>query len=150
MVLQTSLLLVPYRPYKPRLDLIEKMLEEFMKIVGAQSYSAFLRILKEIGPDARTHRISIVIAAMLRFALSKLPSDWEDGTLAHALVTLEDEPYLAAEECEEYDLVFDLIDELCTEAGMRNLRESARGIQYSIAEDAISQYVAWHSMPWED
>ena len=126
------------------------MLEEFKDIIGAQSYSAFLRVLKEIGPDARTHRISVVIAVMLRFALSKLPPDCEDGTLAQALLTLDQEPHLATEESEEFELLFDLIDELCREAGMRNLRESARGESYSIAENAIAEYAAWYDMPWED
>ena len=126
------------------------MLEEFKGIVGAQSYSTFLRMLKEIGPDARTHRISVVIAAMLRYARSKLPPDCEDGTLAQALVALDEEPYLADEESEEYELVSDLIDKLCQEAGMRNLRESSRGESYSIAESAIAEYAAWYNMPWED
>ena len=126
------------------------MIQEFKEIIGAQSYSTFLRVLKEIGPDARTHRISVVIAAMLRFALSKLPPDCEDGTLAQALVTLDEDPYLVAEQSEEYELVFDLIDELCREAGMSNLRESARGTPYSIAENTIAEYIAWYNMPWED
>lgn len=126
------------------------MIQEFKEIIGAQSYSTFLRMLKEIGPDARTHRIGVVIAAMLRFALSKLSPDCEDGTLAQALVTLDEDPYLAAEQSEEYDLVFDLIDELCREAGMSNLRESARGTPYSIAENTIAEYIAWYNMPWED
>lgn len=126
------------------------MIEEFREILGAQAYETFLGMLTEIGPDARTHRISVVIAAVLRFARSKLPADCEDGTLAQALVTLEEEPYLVAEESEEYEMVFDLIDELCDEAGMQNLRESSRGEPYSIANNAIAEYTGWYSMPWED
>jgi hypothetical protein len=129
---------------------INKMLEEFRKIIGTQSYSTFLRMLKEIGPDARTHRISVVIAAMLRFALNKLPPDCEDRTLAQALVTLDEQPYLAAEQSEEYELLFDLIDEICRETGMHNLRESSRGALYNIAENAIAEYTGWYKMPWED
>ena len=126
------------------------MIEEFKEIVGAQSYATFLSMLTEIGPDARTHRISVVIAAMLRFAQSLLPVDCEDGTLAHALVTLEEEPYNVDEESEAYEMVIDLIDELCDEAGMRNLRESSRGESYSIADNAIAEYTGWYNMPWED
>ncbi len=97
------------------------MIEEFKKIIGTQSYSTFLLMLKEIGPDSRTHRISVVIAAMLQFALSKLSPDCEDGTLDQALVTLYEEPYLADDQSDEYDLVFDLIDDLCLEAGRHRL-----------------------------
>ena len=136
--------------FKNRLDSMSQLLEEFKDIIGVQSYSSFFHMLKAIGPDARTHRISVVIAAMLRSALSKLPSDCEDGTLAQAIVTLGEGPYVAAEDSEEYELVFDMIDELCREAGMRNLRESARGESYSIAENAIAEYAAWYNMPWED
>ncbi|MCK5486232.1 MAG: hypothetical protein KAI86_08465 [Desulfobacterales bacterium] len=126
------------------------MLKEFKKIIGNQSYSTFLSLLKEIGPDARTHRISVVIAAMLRFALEKLYREGENGTLCQALVALDKEPYLAAEASEEYERLFELIDEMCREAGLRNRRESARGESYSIAENAIAEYIAWYHMPWED
>jgi hypothetical protein len=127
------------------------MLEEFKDIIGAESYSAFIQMLKEIRPHARTHRISVVIAAMLRFALSELLADYEDGPLAQALMALDEEPRLASEEkSEEYELLSDFIDELCREAGMRNQRESARGMSYSIAENAIAEYAGWYAMPWED
>ncbi len=126
------------------------MIKEFKDIIGTQSYSTLLQVLKRIGPDARTHRISVVIAAMLRFALSKLPDDCDEGTLGHALITLDEEPHLAAEDSEECELVSDLIDKLCREAGMRNRRESARGESYSIVENVIAEYTAWYNMPWED
>ncbi len=126
------------------------MIKEFKDIIGTQSYSTFLQVLKRIGSDARTHRISVVIAAMLRFALSELSADCDEGTLGHALITLDEEPHLAAEDSEEYELVSDLIDKLCREAGMHNLRESARGESYSIAENVIAEYTAWYNMPWED
>jgi hypothetical protein len=126
------------------------MLKEFKKIIGNPSYSVFLNLLRVIGSDARTHRICVVIAAMLRFALEKGYREGEDGTLCEALVALDEEPYLAAEESQEYERLFELVDEICREAGLRNLRESARGDSYSIAENAIAEYVSWYNMPWED
>ena len=65
-------------------------------------------------------------------------------------MTLEEEPYWVAEESEAYEMVFDLINELCDEAGMRNLRESSKGGPYSIADNAIAEYTGWYNMPWED
>jgi hypothetical protein len=124
--------------------------KELKSILGSQEYSALIQMLKAIGPDARTHRISVVIAAMLRFTRSKLPAHCEDGTLGQALLTLEEKPHLATEQSEEYDLVFDLIDQLCREARMKNLRTSARGDSYSIAENVMAEYIAWYNMPWED
>jgi hypothetical protein len=127
-----------------------KMLKEFKKIIGNPSYSQFITLLQEIGPDARTHRISVVIAAMLRFALEKASREDEEETLGMALVALDEEPCLAVEESEEYERLFELIDEICREASLRNLRQSARGDSYSIAENAIAEYVSWYNMPWED
>lgn len=127
------------------------VLRELEKIIGAQAYSALMSMLKEIGPDARTERISIVIAAILRLALAKVsPNELEQDSLASELVALEEDPFLATEEGRECEILFTLIDELCQEVGMKNHRTTVKGIAYSIAENAISQYISWYNMPWED
>ena len=129
---------------------MEKMIDEFKEIVGEQHFSSFIALLKEIGPDARTHRISVVIASILRYAVNKLPAECEDGSVAQALLKLDEEPYLAHEQSDEHEMVFDLVDGLCSEANLMNERESARGEGYSIAENVILEYAAWYNMPWED
>jgi hypothetical protein len=129
---------------------MNELIDEFKEIIGDQQFLSFLALLRNIGPKARTHRISVVIASILRFAVNQLPPDCEDGSLAQALLTLDEEPYLAHEQSDEYETVFDLIDGLCNEAGMMNERESARGEVYSIAENTIQEYAAWYNMPWED
>ncbi len=106
--------------------------------------------MRNIGPEARTHRISAVMASILRFAVNQLPPDCEDDSLAQALLTLDEEPNLAHEESDVHKMVLELIDGLCNEAGMMNKRESARGEDYSIAENTILEYAAWYNMPWED
>ena len=125
------------------------MLQEFKKIIGPQIYIACLTILKAIGPDARTERISVIVAAMLRYALSKLSVRCKQGSLGAALIALEGEPCLDSDQSDEYRRVADLIEELCRESGMRNRRQSARGEPYSIAQSAIAEYCAWYNMPWE-
>ena len=131
-------------------DFIGKLLDEFRGIIGDQELQSLLALLKAIGPDARSHRISVVIASILRFAVNQLPAHCEDGTLSQALIMIDEEPYLAHEQSDAYELIFDFIDCLCKEAGMLNQRESARGEDYSIAENAIFEYAAWYNMPWED
>ena len=126
------------------------MVDEFKEIVGDQHFSSFLTLLKEIGPDSRTHRISVVIASILRFAVNQLPSECEDGSIAQALLVLDEEPYLAHEQSDEHEMVFDLVDGLCSEANMMNERESTRGEDYSIAENVILEYAAWYNRPRED
>ncbi len=129
---------------------MNKLIDEFKEIIGEQHFLSFLFFLKEIGPDARTHRLCVVIASILRFAVKQLPAHCEEGTLSQALITLNEEPYLAQEQSDEFELVFGLIDGLCNEAGILNGRVSARGENYSIAENAILEYAAWYNMPWED
>lgn len=126
------------------------MLRAFEEIVGKQMYSAFVRMLKQIGPDARTRRISVVVAAMLKYALDKAPAESKEGTLGAALLAIAEEPYLAHEQSPESQKLHELIDCLCGEAGMQNQRETAKGVPYSIAENAIAEFTSWYSMPWED
>lgn len=125
------------------------MLKEFENIIGNENYSVFCKMLESIGPDARTHRISVVIAAMMRFARNELIDEYQEEPLARALIVLDEEPYLASEGAEEVEILEEFIDDLCSKVGMRNNRESASFTQYSIAEDAIAEYAHWYSMSWE-
>ncbi len=142
--------LIRIRIFNVRFKEMNKLIDELKDIIGEQQFKSFLEILKDIGPNARTHRITVVIASILRFAVNQLPPDCNDGTLSQALITLDEEPYLVHEQSDEYELLYDLIDSLCTEAGIQNERESSRGVSYSIAENAILEYAAWYNMPWED
>jgi len=96
------------------------MLKEFEQIVGQQMSLSFIRFLEEIGPDARTQRISIVIAAVLKYALDLLPAHCEEGSLGEALLVISEEPYLVNEQSEEVARLEELIDTLCEKAGMQN------------------------------
>ncbi|GAX60771.1 short-chain alcohol dehydrogenase [Candidatus Scalindua japonica] len=127
-----------------------KLIDEFREIIGDQHFLSLLAFLKDIGPDARTHRICVVIASILRFAVKQLPAHCEDGSLSQALLMLDEQPHLAKEQSDEFEMVFGLIDGLCCEAGILNGRESAQGENYSISENAILEYAAWYNMPWED
>jgi hypothetical protein len=126
------------------------VLEEFKKLIGKQSYAAFIDLLKEVGPDARTHRISVVFAAILRYALEKVPEDYEETPLCQTLAELEEGPYFASEDSENYEILYELIDAICKEARIQNERQSARGDNYSISDSAISEFMSWYNMPWED
>ena len=131
-------------------QLKKSILKEFEQIVGEKMSSSFVRFLKEIGPDARTQRISIVIAAVLQYALEQLPAHCEEGSLGEAFLVISEEPYLVHEQSEEVELLEELIDALCEKAGMQNSRETSKGMPYTIAEGAITEFTNWYAMPWED
>jgi len=122
-------------------------LDEFRQIIGEVSFGAFMELLTEIGPDSRTQRISVIIAGILRFATGKITGDYENGSVAEALAFLDEEPH---SDGEEYLRLKELIDQICQKAGMLNDRVTARGIKYSIADNAIAEYSRWYNMPWED
>ena len=122
-------------------------LDEFQQIIGKVSFGAFMELLSEIGSDSRTHRISVIIAGILRFALGKVTDDYEKGSVSEALAVLDEEPH---SDGEEYLRLKELIDQICQKAGMSNDRVTARGIKYSIADNAITEYSRWYNMPWED
>ena len=124
-------------------------LKEFEIIVGKEMCSAFIRMLKDIGPEARTHRISVVIAAMLKYALDQLPDECKKGSLGEALIAVAEEPYLAQEASKESKRIDDLVEAICKKAGMQNYRRTSKGMPYSIAQNAIQEYTSWHNMPWE-
>ena len=122
------------------------MLKKFKRLIGKREYEIFLKLLREIGPDSRTHRISVVIAGMLRYALHQI-SEYEEGSLEEALVVVDEEPYANGNEAE---VILALVDEICKEAGMRNRRIASRGSEYSIGENVLEEYCRWYAMPWED
>jgi hypothetical protein len=125
-----------------------KLIDDFKTLVGPQCYESFLGLLKEIGPDSRTERISVVIAGLLRFALNKAYDNQVEGSLSEALVVLEEDPHTDDEKYS--DMVLDLIDEICNETNTRNFRTTARGMDYSVASQALSEYCRWYNMPWEE
>lgn len=124
------------------------MLHKFGQIVGKDMYSAFIGMLKEIGPAARTHRISVVIAGMLKYARSQVSNTSEKGTLAWALIVVEEKPY-SGRNSDHAKKLWNLVDSLCEEAGMQNRRQDYRGASYSIADSALAEYSAWYNMPWQ-
>ena len=60
-----------------RSALKEDKLDEFRQIIGEGLFGSFLKLLTEIGPDSRTHRISVVIAGILKFTLGRIAYDYE-------------------------------------------------------------------------
>ncbi len=54
---------------------------------------------------------------------------------------------------EDYDeagqLLLPLVQRLFDDAGVNYARMSSRGEHYSIAEDAVQEFLNWFNMPWE-
>jgi hypothetical protein len=106
-------------------------------------------MLKELVPDGRTHRMAVVVAGMLQYAVAiaaaKSPKERGDGSLARSLLEAGDVP----DPDEVRELIHDGVLQLFKDANVRCERTSARGEKYSLADDCYVEFVHWFDMPWE-
>ncbi|MCK4415216.1 MAG: hypothetical protein KAY32_16915 [Candidatus Eisenbacteria sp.] len=118
-------------------------------LVGKPTYRVWVDMLGRLAPDGRTHRVAVVVAAMLQYAAGvayeKYGGEPEEGTLAASL-------FNAAEWGDPEEIAAELsgvLARLFDDAGVPYERTDHRGSDYSMVDSAISEYVHWHSMPWE-
>jgi hypothetical protein len=117
-------------------------------VVGVKIYNVWIDMLKRLVPNGRTHRLSVVIGGMLQFAYEVASEKAELNSKARKLYDY----FQAAYECsdEEYvDEVIDITENLLRDAEVRYKRHSSRGESYSIAEEAVHEFLRWENMPWE-
>ena len=117
-------------------------------IVGEQTYTVWIDMLKHLVPQGRTHRLAVVIAGMLQFASrvasKKSGTNPEEGSVEASLLFAD-----------EFDIedgtaeLSDIIEQLFDDAQVPYARTSRRGEEYSIIDSAIMEYLHWHDMPWE-
>ena len=66
-------------------------------VVGKETYSIWVDMLRELVPDGRTHRLSVVIAGMLQYALDKSVKikhrNEEEHSVAMSLIDADDAGY---------------------------------------------------------
>lgn len=116
------------------------------EVVGAKVYNVWLDMIRRLVPGGRTHRLSVVIAGMLQYALEI--SHEKESSKAKKLSNLFESVF---EYCDEDDIdpAIEITEKLFKDAGVNYNRTSSRGDSYSIAEDAVREFLAWENMPWE-
>jgi hypothetical protein len=118
-------------------------------LVGEKTYSVWVEMLKQLVPDGRTHRLSVVVAGLLqhssKIAYEKFGNKPEEGSVAASL--------LYASELNDYEEstaeLSDILAQLFDNAKVRYQRTNHRGEEYSIIDSAVLEYIHWHDMPWE-
>lgn len=116
-------------------------------LVGKDVYSTWLKMLKELVPHGRTHRLAVVVAGMLRYASAcSYKKDSPENDLSRRLQEA-DEAGMDLEENEE--LICPLVEQLFKDAGVSWRRTSSRGERYSIISHSIAEFMSWELMPWE-
>jgi hypothetical protein len=117
-------------------------------VVGTRTYSVWTDTLKRLVPGGRTHRLSVVVGGMLQVAYEIAREKEKKNAPAKKLVLIFEQ----ASECEDDAGLLPLIREtekLFEDAGARFGRANRKGDAYSIAEEAVQQFLHWDEMPWE-
>ena len=118
-------------------------------VVGHEIYVAWVEMLRALVPHGRTHRLAVVVAGMLQYAVA-VASDKSrrraaaSSPAATLLRSVEDvDP--GTDEC----MLSGHVDRLFRDAGVSAERVNARGQAYNITAAAIAEFVSWENMPWE-
>jgi hypothetical protein len=137
------------RTKKQRKAVTKEPSRSLSKVVGADTYEVWVRMLRKLVPDGRTHRLAVMVAGMLHYAVvmaaAKQDEKEEERSLAASLLEATE----ASDPSEVKDLIHDAVVQLFKDAKVRFERTSARGTKYSLAEDSYEEFIHWFDMPWE-
>ena len=118
------------------------------KVVGKKVYSVWIDMLSRLVPHGRTHRLSVLIASILQCAQEIAYDKSNTNENANKLNDIFETAY------EDYvegdtDSMLQLAESLLLDAKVKFRRINSRGSGYSIAENAVHEYLHWEDMPWE-
>ena len=117
-------------------------------LVGPETYDVWTKMLQSLVPDGRTHRLAPLVAGMLQYAANiayeEHRDEPEEDPVAQTLL-------LASEVYDPQDAgeLLELVNVLFEDAGVGYERVDHQGVEYSIVESAIYEFVHWYDMPWE-
>lgn len=117
-------------------------------VVGKEFYEVWVDMLRELVPDGRTHRLSVVVAGMLEYAVAKakqIKHREEEHSVAMSLIEASEAGYPEAIK----ELIHDVVDKLFRDAGVTYERVSKRGEHYSIADEIYNEFSSWYDYPWD-
>lgn len=126
----------------------KKSKRSLQDVVGKETYEVWVNMLRELVPDGRTHRLSVVIAGMLQYATAIAESldedDLEEDSVALSLISANE---MGPDEIKME--LHDVVTRLFADAGVTFERVSKRGQPYSVADEAYNEYFSWFNYPWD-
>jgi len=117
-------------------------------VVGSKDYSVWLEMLRRIVPSGRTHRLSVVVASMLQVAY-QLAQEREDSNSKARRLSSIIECACEHDEKNGIEPLLKITEQLFKDAGVGFKRVNRRDEGYSIAKEAVYQFLNWDAMPWE-
>jgi len=127
----------------------KKSRRSLQDVVGKETYDVWVDMLRELVPGGRTHRLSVVVAGMLEYAVDKSAlikhRNEEEHSVAMSLIDASEAGY--PEHIK--GLIHDVVDRLFRDAGVGYERVSKRGEHYSIADEIYNEFSGWYDYPWD-
>jgi hypothetical protein len=118
-------------------------------VVGKETYTVWVDMLRELVPDGRTHRLSVVVAGMLLYAVDKAMHIKHINEEEHSVgISLIDANEAGDPEAIK-ELIHDVVEGLFRDAGVKYERVSRRGEHYSIADEIYAEFSSWYDYPWD-
>jgi len=114
-------------------------------VVGKETYSVWVDMLRTLVPGGRTHRLSVVVAGMLQCALEVAESDAEEPSVAKSLTDSAE----TSDPDEIKAMLHDVVSQLFKDAGVTYERTAKSGEHYSIADEVYDEFSRWFDYPWE-
>ena len=108
----------------------QKTPRNFRAVVGADTYAVWVRMLRELVPDGRTHRLSVMLSGMLHYTAALAAANQDEAEDEHSLAASLIEATEASDPSEVEDLIHDAVVQLFKDAKVRFERTSARGTKY--------------------
>ncbi|MGZ9226845.1 MAG: hypothetical protein ACXW4M_14940 [Anaerolineales bacterium] len=132
-----------------RKEMKQQSKRSLQDVVGKETYTVWMNMLRELVPDGRTHRLSVVIAGMLQytFEVAERIDDGNEDEHSVAMSVID-----AAESGNPDDikgLIHDVVAQLFDDAGVAYERISKRGEPYSIADEAYNEFASWFDYLWD-
>jgi len=129
--------------------MLSKSKRSLQDVVGKETYDVWVDMLRELVPDGRTHRLSVVVAGMLEYAVDKSMQikhrNEEEHSVAMSLIDANE----AGDPDAIKELIHDVVDKLFKDAGVKYQRVSKGGEHYSIADEIYNEFSSWYDYPWD-
>ena len=122
-----------------------KSKRSLQEVVGKETYSVWVDMLRTLVPGGRTQRVSVVVAGMLLYALEVAESDAEEPSVAKSLIDSAE----TSDPDEIKSMLHDVVSQLFKDAGVAYERTAKSGEHYSIADEVYDEFSRWFDYPWD-
>jgi hypothetical protein len=127
---------------------ISRNLKIIESVVGKKVYEVWLDMLSRMVPHGRTHRLSVLIASMLQYTQEIAYANSKTNTSADELSVIFESAFDSYVE-DDTKLILQITESIFEDAKVKYKRVNSRGHGYSIAEEAVHNFLHWEDMPRE-